>query len=196
MAKEKEVTPDLVYDGTKLRWSGVGEWNATSGLSGYQEPKYQNLRDKGPIPEGAYKVPLTLGGNAVVTSYKRDESGDVVEADLDTRLAIESLTCIKHPLEKDQVLILENWGSNRVRLERVRVKNANTSHRAGFYIHDSTKGFSHGCIETDTDFFRALREYSGKNFASRGNLSLRVEYTGTTTYGGTKKESHVHVQCD
>ena len=54
MAGSKKPTPDLVYDGTKLTWDGIGAWNATSGLPGYQEPKYQNQRDKGPIPAMDY----------------------------------------------------------------------------------------------------------------------------------------------
>jgi hypothetical protein len=196
MSDSKKTTPDLVYDGTKLTWDGVGAWNATSGLPGYQEPKYQNLRDKGPIPEGLYRVPLTLGGSASVVSYKADRSGSIVEADLDSRSAIESLTCIKHPFEKGQVLLFQQWGSNRVRLEKVRLKHANTSHRSGFYLHDSTKGYTHGCVEVDTAFFPALRDYSQKNFATKSSLFLQVEYTGTTTYGKTLKDQEVVVQCD
>jgi hypothetical protein len=196
MADPKKTAVDMVYDGTTLRWDGVGSWNATSGLPGDQEPGKQNLRDRGPIPEGIYKVPLALGGNAVVTSYQTDRSGRITEAKLDVNPAIESLTCVQHPLEKKQVLIFEQWGSNRVRLQKVRLKHANTSHRAGFYIHDSTKGFSHGCIEVDTDFFRALREYSRKHFATRKSLRLKVEYKGGTTYGNTTKVSSVIMQCN
>src|SRR6185436_16121224 len=56
-------------------------------------------------------------------------------------------------------LTLANWGRNRVRLTPA---NSATAHacaprRGGFYLHDSTKGFSHGCIEVEGKFFDALR---------------------------------------
>ncbi len=192
---KSSTKPDLIYNGTKLHWDGLGSWNASSGLPGYQEPKYQNLRDKGPIPEGLLRVPLAIGGNAKIIWYQR-EGHEIVESQMDRKHEIQSLQCIEHPWEKDQVVIFEQWGSNRVRLKKVSLTYPNCNHRAGFYLHDSTKGFSHGCIEVDTDFFRALRDYSRKHFGQEKSLLLEVKYIGDSTYGNTYKDQEVIVQCD
>lgn len=48
-----------------------------------------------------------------------------------------------------------NWGYNRIRLESAdeKTRKACGGKRGGFYIHDSTKGYSHGCIEVEPVFF-------------------------------------------
>ena len=53
-------------------------------------------------------------------------------------------------------------------------------------MHDSTKGYTHGCIEVDPRFFSILRSYVNKTKKKR--LYLQVDYgAGGSTYGGTKK---------
>lgn len=56
--------------------------------------------------------------------------------------------------------------------------------RGGFYLHDSTKGYSHGCIEVEGAFFTQLRAYIKINKEKR--LKLQIKYSGGSTYGGTK----------
>ncbi|HTN76402.1 MAG TPA: tlde1 domain-containing protein [Pirellulaceae bacterium] len=193
----------MKFTGQQLVWDGVGAWNATSGMPGHQNSLEQHLSDKGPIPEGEYYVPLALGGNAKVTTYKKKPDGSISEAKLDTRAAIESLQCIAMPGSPTEVLIFENWGSNRVRLQKVKVKHRKAAHRDGFYLHDSTKGFSHGCIEIDTSFFSSLRAYAAKNGKTSKVVKLIVDYgpdaltKGVSTLGSTKKSSTaVQVKCD
>ncbi len=190
----------LIYSGEKLAWAGMGEWAATSGMIGYQSPDQQHIVDHGPIPEGKYTLSLKLGGNATVTSYKTDKSGRITEANLDGRSEIQSLQCIKNPADKkddptDDVVILSNWGSNRVRLARVQLFSKNTAHRGGFYIHDSSKGFTHGCIEVGSGFFDVLREYAKNNNKKLATLGLLVLYTDDTTSGKTKFNRPVVMQC-
>jgi len=57
--------------------------------------------------------------------------------------------------------------------------------RGGFYLHDSTKGYSHGCIEVETKIFLQLRNH---HTATRKNtIILKVKYVkGIATNGGTK----------
>ena len=50
-----------------------------------------------------------------------------------------------------------NWGENRVRLNALHIDNPKARNRGGFYLHDSTKGFTHGCIEIEPRFFARLR---------------------------------------
>ncbi len=54
-------------------------------------------------------------------------------------------------------------------------KNKCSPLRSGFYLHDSTKGFSHGCIKVEGLFFHLLRTYlkSGKS----KKLHLKISYT-------------------
>jgi hypothetical protein len=190
----------LVYSGEKLAWAGVAEWPATSGMVGYQSAEFQHVVDHGPIPEGMYTLSLKVGGNATVTSYKKDKSGALTEANLDVRSEIQSLTCIKNPAQdpnnpNDDVLLFQNWGSNRVRLSRVKVFNKNTWHRGGFYIHDSTKGYTHGCIEVASAFFDVLRTYAKNNGKRQATLGLVVKYTDATTRGKTKLDRPVAMKC-
>ena len=49
------MTPSLTYNGPKVLW-GKRSYKATSGMQGYQLVSNQCLKDKGPVPEGLYKV--------------------------------------------------------------------------------------------------------------------------------------------
>jgi len=62
--------------------------------------------------------------------------------------------------------------------------------RGGFYIHDSTKGYTHGCIEVEPRFFEVLRHLIATMQSPHGRpkdrLNLLVKYLpGQTTNGGT-----------
>ncbi|MCA9012617.1 MAG: DUF2778 domain-containing protein [Planctomycetaceae bacterium] len=192
---------DLVYSGTLLKWDTIGTWKATSGLPGFQNSMHQFKMDKGPIPEGRYSVPLKIGGNASLVNPKRDRAGNITESQLDVRSEIESLQCITDPRDHVTVLLFQNWGSNRVRLTKQRVKYSKAAHRDGFYLHDSTKGFSHGCIEVETAFFASLRNFSKSN-PKKHFLSLEVNYgpgsltaPGVDTNGGTNTGVAVVASC-
>lgn len=74
----------------------------------------------------------------------------------------------------------------RTRFEAADHRTRNACHplRGGFYLHDSTKGFSHGCIEIEVSFFNRLYLYVPH---ARGKyLSLRVKYATQDTNGGTR----------
>jgi hypothetical protein len=191
----------LIYSGEKITWAGFGEWPATSGMDGFQSSEHQHIVDTGPIPEGTYTLSLKIGGNATVTSFTADKTtGRIATANLDVRSEIQSLTCIKNPLDKkddptDDTVVMSNWGSNRVRLARVKLFGKNTAHRGGFYIHDSTKGFTHGCIEVGHGFFAVLREFAKNNAKKQTSLGLLVLYTDDTTRGKTKTGKPVVTQC-
>jgi hypothetical protein len=62
--------------------------------------------------------------------------------------------------------------------------------RSGFYIHDSTKGYSHGCIEVEGAFFNHFIALVSSQPLKKPKLwlTLSVKYTpGQPTNGGTKK---------
>jgi hypothetical protein len=177
---------DMLYDGDEMDWYGIGKFKATSGLPGSQTADQQTVKDHGPIPEGNYSLLLKESGTANVV--------DVKHSVLDAREGIESLVDMPGPdgrfYESDQ------WGKNRVRLRIFWIKNPKARGRNGFYLHDSTKGFSHGCIEVEPRFFNRLRQMAKEESAKprgRRHLYLKVEYPSATesTYGGTKVEKKV-----
>lgn len=167
---------DLEYNGYWLIWNGVRTFKASSGMVGFQHSRNQCIPDRGPVPEGYYYLLLAEGGLAT-----DDGSG----------------TCTLSPSWKIQTIprgeaagacepYWANWGSNRVRLEALNITTRNACSpitRGGFYLHDSTKGFSHGCIEVETSFFTQLRAFIKEH--NRSRLTLKVKYTGGSTYGGT-----------
>lgn len=167
---------DLFYNGSQLRWHGKGAFKATSGTPDLQQPKHQCVKEYGPVPEGNYYVALLAGGAA--------EDDGTGRCQLRPSWQIQTIprgqaagTCEQY---------WSAWGSNRVRFEAAdgATKAKCAPVRGGFYLHDSIKGYSHGCIEVEGTFFSVLRGYvsSTKN----RNLRLRITYAGVnSTYGGT-----------
>lgn len=168
---------ELTYDGKKLTWYGRGTFKASSGMLGYQLSKEQCLPDKGPVPEGNYYIPLIAGGPATDDGTGRCNLSPSWQIQTIPRGTIAG-ACEPY---------WANWGNNRVRFEPADIATKNAClpiKRGGFYLHDSTKGYSHGCIEIDGLFFAQLRSFIKTNKKSR--LNLKIKYIGRSTYGGTK----------
>jgi len=179
------VTPkaDMLYDGHKVTWQGNGVFKATSGLPGYQARHLQCMSDRGPIPEGLYSV-----------SLKEDRKPAIDDGTHMCQLAPSQLF---QSIPRGEAAggcedVWVNWGQHRVGLTPLdaRTKQACSPRRAGFYMHDSTKGYTHGCIEIDGRFFIALRAYvraiDRRLVPNRQYLVLRVQYFFDGTNGGTK----------
>ncbi|UTA47078.1 DUF2778 domain-containing protein [Simiduia sp. 21SJ11W-1] len=170
---------DMTFNGRQLIWPGKGTFKATSGLPEHQMPKHQCVKDFGPIPEGNYKVFIADQGTA-----KDDGTG---------RCAISPAWGIQTIPRGEAAKYCEpywaNWGFNRARMEPADNATKNRCapiFRNGFYLHDSTKGYSHGCIEVEGRIFRMLREYN--RTSNKSTLLINVTYTpGVSTNGGTKR---------
>ncbi len=89
------------------------------------------------------------------------------------------------------------WGNQRIRLEAVDVPETYGRDENSFYFHDSSKGYSHGCVEIESKFFVDLRNYI-KNNKKEGtmvpSLEVQVKYEkpndpNSSTYGGTDKSN-------
>lgn len=169
---------DMVYNGQKITWPGMGTFKATSGLIGYQDPEYYCVPDSGPIPEGLYKIFLADQGIA-----KDDGTGRCA---IKPAWGIQSIP--RGAAAGSCEPYWQNWGNNRVRMEPADTATkirCSPLTRGGFYLHDSTKGYSHGCIEVEGRIFAKLRD-SNKS-AGKSLLTIQVEYTkGKETNGGTK----------
>ena len=176
--------PDLTYDGQRLHWNGHGTFAATSGLPDFQLPKFQCFPDAGPVPEGFYTLSLKEDPKPA-----RDDGTD---------------SCRLIPAQRVQTIprresagvcepFWANWGTWRVRLEPAdaATRRKCSPRRAGFYLHDSKKGYSHGCIEVEPRFFAALRGHiaaiKARRVPTADHLTLKVHYVpGRATNGGTK----------
>lgn len=180
----------LLYDGTWLSWltDQVGPplaFPATSGMPGHQITADQCLKDKGPIPEGRYSLLLKIDPHGYARHSGRDDctlypSSLIQKIPRGGGVGMPSRT---------QANFCEsywaNWGVNRVRVEpaNATTRDACSPRRSGFYLHDSTKGYSHGCIEVAPRFFDHLRTYVKHTRKKR--LTLVVKYASSSTRGDT-----------
>ncbi len=181
----------MTYTGQKLVWDGfgpIGGYLAASGLepvpSGgedYRKPQYQHLRDKGPIPEGDYLVPLKIGGTALADAAKGEL---LTAADYEIQ---EVPSEVPGAPRAGSWNLVPLWGCHRAKLKKVGFKDTSIV-REGFYIHDSDKLYTHGCIEVASAFFDKLIEFA-KNPANQGVkfIALKVDYTGVTSTKATKR---------
>lgn len=167
----------MIYDGQKIHWTGLGTFKATSGKPKYQVPNNQCIPDKGPVPEGYYKIFISDHGAA------KDDGRNMCA--LKPSWGIQEIP--RGAAAGKCEPFWANWGGNRARMEpadqKTKVKCAPIN-RGGFYLHDSTKGYSSGCLEVENRIFPLLRKYNQNH--GKGVIILKVEYSGGSTNGGTK----------
>jgi hypothetical protein len=72
-----------------------------------------------------------------------------------------------------------DWGTWRARLEKVSVQDNRVN---TFYLHNSHKGFTHGCVETCDDLYQKFVDYHNQGV---GYIYVDVRYAGDSTNGGT-----------
>lgn len=181
----------LTFNGSELSWQGHGTFKATSGQDGFQEAKNQNKSDLGPIPEGKYSLLAVVAAGSAFDKKGRLDGRQGIE-----RLAEEGSNQVQPPGWKapvDASDLIADWGHNRVRLNIIHIDHRNARHRNGFYIHDSHKGHTHGCIEVEHKFFDHLRSYAAdqtklQRKSRQNTLLLTVKYASdsTSTNGKTK----------
>lgn len=174
------MTQYMTYDGQTLHWPGHGTFRATSGMPGSQIPSESCARDVGPVPPGRYKLYLADQGVA-----QDDGRGACA---LQPSWGIQSIP--RGAAAGDCERYWSQWGDNRARMEPAdtATRNRCSPIRGGFYLHDSTKGFSHGCIEVEGRIFPLLRTYA-RDARGSSTIIIKVEYVAERpTNGGTLVE--------
>lgn len=171
---------ELVYDGQHVKWKDKGlTFKASSGMPDHQIPGEQCIPDAGPVPEGVYKIFISNHGLA------KDDGRGICA--LKPSWGIQEIP--RGAKAGDCETYWANWGRNRARMEPaddITKKRCDPIKRGGFYLHDSVKGYSHGCIEVDTKIFDNLRSYQSST--RKQTVLVKVEYVrGKGTNGGTKK---------
>lgn len=136
--------------------------------------KYQNLEDLGPLPEGNYSLDLTLNPNRIAEHYE-------VSGETKRGFGIQKLPS-NYINSKGYYIDYSNWGNTKARLTMI---SGNSYGRDNFYIHNSTKGYSHGCLEVGSGFFPKLIEYA----QHYNTIILKVQYpsSNSPTLGNTWK---------
>ena len=119
----------LIFNGKSLALYENGlktkEWAGVSGRPGYQSPKSQGLKNKGPIPQGSY---MARQGN--YQEWHRISPSQKLKGIFGVGTWPGSI---------------ESWGSQRVWLEPG--NDTDTMGRNNFSIHGGTKPGSAGCID-------------------------------------------------
>jgi uncharacterized protein RhaS with RHS repeats len=165
-----------VYGGNYGDRSQLLEW--CKATSGYRDANYnfQFARDQGldlgPLPEGLYKINLQLDPT-------RFASLDATAGQLYAAYGVQRIRD-RYRLPAGGWAYPEGWGTWRARLEKVRVN----TNRHNFYLHNSAKGYTHGCVETCSDLYNRLVGYHDQGI---GSILVNVQYSTTTTNGGTKQ---------
>jgi hypothetical protein len=188
-------TADLVYTGAKLTWKnslppsarGKGQlvFDATSGGRGRQVASDDKLLDVGPIPQGLFSFLAEF--DPLQASEAQANTQD--DAFKNTREGIQAL-----PTRWDSadgiVASSLDWGTWRVRLNP---QGQTPGRTGGFYLHDSHKGYTSGCIEIGPfegrTFFDFLREYARDPGKPKRRLVLHVIYgdPNAPTKGDTQR---------
>ena len=145
----------LHYDGKKLSWRNddgktIQEWDAVSGRDGYQDPAFQGLADKGPIPEGAYDVKqseLQFIGNRSALATVAAEAGFTAWPGGES-----------------------SWGQSRVWLSPA--SGTNTLGRSGFSVHGGSYPGSAGCIDLTSN----MPSFTSRVQSYGRDLRLTVKY--------------------
>jgi RHS repeat-associated protein len=132
---------------------------ATSGDTPLQSPKFQHTVS-GPLPEGKWRINLGLDPTRGV-GVNRD--GTTIPG-----LGVQWLG----PGSPD-------WGTWRARLEKVSVQDNRVN---TFYLHNSHKGFTHGCVETCDDLHDRFLKLHDQGV---GYIYVDVRYATDSTNGGT-----------
>lgn len=144
-------------------------FKGTSGMPGHQNRAEQASKDKGPVPEGAYRMTLE-------NSFLRKARASSETCSTSSNYGVSFL-----PWE-DGKCSFPGWGQWRARLKIIKKKYPKIS-RDYFYFHDSYKGYSHGCIETETEllYIMAVAKKHGQK-----QINVYIDYSlNTSTDGGT-----------
>jgi RHS repeat-associated protein len=167
----------IQYTGTQITMYGgappdkskvIAQCNATSGLtSESQKPSKSNVPNEGPIPGGDYSINLKGDPNRVAPVPGPTPGGGISQL----------------PRKPDGTTAYPDWGDQRAKLDPK--KGTKTHGRDSFYIHDSAKGYTHGCIEVPCkDLFEKLKEYRK---AGAKSIDVNVDYSNSnSTNGGTR----------
>lgn len=186
---------DILYNGPFLIASFSGKtkiYKATSGMVDFQKAEFQSKKDAGPIPAGRYNLLLMedksqAKGNFTTCSLIPSQKLQRIPRGMDAVIPTTIQERLRRQGYSDTTCdtYWANWGANRIAVSPL--TGTKTFGRAGFYIHDSQKFFTHGCIEVEPVFFDDLRLFMKST--KKKFLLLKVEYPSPETVTSWKAET-------
>ncbi len=174
----------IIYTGQETIWVSDGQalidddhYPASSGLkdnqNDYRFSMWQN-HENGPLPEGGYKVNLQPSPDRIA---KYDSKANTLITNPNG--GIERI-----PQDTKTVNFSQGWGTIRARLDPMSTTDLHGRvPKTSFYLHDSSKGFTHGCVETSNALFNKLLNYRKTHAA----ISVYAVYKSAiaSTHGNT-----------
>lgn len=144
-----------------IAWLTADGWNRS-----YQRREHQNRANIGPVSEGRYFIDLRPDPSRIARTLP---NGETVPG-----------AGVEH-LPNSAIFDYSAWGTWRARLQR----NSRQGNRDNFYLHNSHKGYTHGCVETTCDdLLQYLIQY---RVLGNSRIDFVINYQDATTYGGTLK---------
>lgn len=163
------TTPLKIYKGT----SGAITVEKSDGeliYKNYQNSANVGLKNLGPVPPGKFNINL------------KPSPFRYVEIGWENNKPYTKPNIGLQIINWNENINYHGWGLWRARLEPI--KGSYMYDRNYFYMHDSYKGYSSGCIETETDLYYDLVNYWYNGYKS---IEVWIEYeNNTSTYGNTK----------
>jgi len=162
--------PHLTFDGRRLCWQGHPHngkcWNGVSGEKDHQSKEHQNVIDKGPLPEGRWRVRQSEFQTMDDEPLIMQMIWGIWPGQGMTRLAGDYLPIGGTNWPGGTAA----WGRNRVWLHPL--GGTNTYGRSGFSIHGGNEPGSAGCVDLTgqmPDFIKHFRAYGA-------DMDLEVRY--------------------
>lgn len=148
----------LIFDGNKLslvkNGSEVKYWQAMSGRKGFNTPEYQRIKNKGPLPEGAYDL-----RRSQVQNYDDSSAMDRVKGLFGGG---------KWPGGT------RSWDKHRIWLDPE--KDTQTYGRSGFSVHGGSEFGSAGCIDLAGGIESFMQDYNKITSETGKDLKVQVQY--------------------
>jgi RHS repeat-associated protein len=180
----------LLYDGQAISWIERGRTLAIySGFSGLRDyvngtlvdrryANYQNTSDWGPIQEGWWKADLTRSTTQPSITVKHPTFRNQGKAYMQPGEGMQDIVDRTEKLPGGYTAtysVKDTWGTTRVKLTPLSGQTRKLQ-----YLHNSQKGFTHGCVECNDALMQRLKVYG----THRGYMKMQVKYPAWNTWTG------------
>ncbi len=177
-----------VYEGKRGDKSKqILQLDATSGYHGYRIAGESTKKDPegksvpGPVPQGKWSINLQPD---VYTRMAKQNTDRTLKPN--PQGGMELIPNSRSPDTNRMVQGEWHWGHMRARLEPQTRKQLH-GRENNFYIHDSHKGETHGCVETKSEIMEFLLGYRVNH--ERIDVDVTYKDASTSTRGKTERET-------
>lgn len=172
------------YDGQNVQWFGgeVGDSSTMlskcAATSGYRDffrdfqRAWMRGAEYGPVADGLWRIDLRPDPTRIARILPNGQNlYGHPDGGIET---VKSKYLLSNGMEADTGTA---WGSWRARLRPIRVPRYQSGN---YYLHDSSKGFTHGCVETCTELLDELLKYRE---LGNSHIDVLIDYRYPVTNG-------------